>query len=245
MTDLVPVSTAVPVSAVYPLSAEDPLSTRVPLSATALVTEQATTLSAPRRRHGLLARILFITMDVAYGKQGPLSKFKVLELVARVPYQAWEQVAYVALTHKHQMPDFARRVFEFVREARAQQDNEQWHLLIMQELVHQRGIREGFFRFRILPQLLAFTYYHISWMLYVLRPSLSYGLNADFEDHAEHEYMNYVATHPELAEQKWETAFAEDYGPHETLADVFRQLGVDERHHKEQSIAHMAKPRFQ
>jgi ubiquinol oxidase len=32
----------------------------------------------------------------------------------------------------------------------------------------------------------------------VIRPDWSYRLNADFEDHAEHEYMAYVAEHPEL-----------------------------------------------
>jgi len=161
-----------------------------------------------------------------------------------VPYQAWEQVGYVAMTHKHEMPDFARRIFEFVRESRAQQDNEQWHLLILQELIHKRGIAEGFFRFRLIPQLLAFTYYHISWMLYVLRPALSYRLNADFEDHAEHEYMEFVKQNPAFDDEPWESMFEKDYGAHDSLGDVLRQIGLDERHHKEASLAHIAHPRF-
>ena len=40
-----------------------------------------------------------------------------LELVARVPYQAWENVAYVAVTHTAREPGFARRVFDRVRSA--------------------------------------------------------------------------------------------------------------------------------
>jgi ubiquinol oxidase len=52
---------------------------------------QADTLEAPRRRYGIAARILFIVLDVVYGKPLTLSKFKVLELIDRVPYMAWEQ----------------------------------------------------------------------------------------------------------------------------------------------------------
>jgi hypothetical protein len=38
-------------------------------------------------------------LDVVYGKPLTLSKFKVLELIARVPYMSWEQVAFIAITH--------------------------------------------------------------------------------------------------------------------------------------------------
>ena len=59
-----------------------------------------------------------------------LAKFRVLEVVARVPYQAWEHAAYMAITHMSGQPDFARRIFERVAESREQQDNEQWHLAL-------------------------------------------------------------------------------------------------------------------
>lgn len=54
----------------------------------ALVQAQRDTLNAPRRPYGLDARVLFRLLDVLYGRKRTLSKFKVLELVARVPYQA-------------------------------------------------------------------------------------------------------------------------------------------------------------
>jgi ubiquinol oxidase len=73
-------------------------------------------------------------MDLLYGRKRTLSKFKVLEVIARVPYQAWENIAYVAITHTHGSPGFARRIFDWVHESRVQQDNEQWHLLILEEL---------------------------------------------------------------------------------------------------------------
>jgi hypothetical protein len=90
-------------------------------------------------RYGMLARLLFVSMDLLYGRAKTLAKFRVLEIIARMPYQAWENVAYIAITHAHADPDFARRVFEWVRESRSQQDNEQWHLLILEELKQERN----------------------------------------------------------------------------------------------------------
>src|SRR5688500_9357150 len=140
-----------------------------------LLAEQARTLSTPKRNYGLPSRALFMVMDLFYGRTRTLSKFKVLEVVARVPYQAWENVAYVAVTHRYSRPSFARRIFERVHESRDQQDNEQWHLLIIEELVDASGKREGFFKYRVLPQVLAIVYYRLSWLLYVLRPRWSYA----------------------------------------------------------------------
>ena len=214
------------------------------LTSEALGREQERTLSTPRLRYSLLARVLFVGMDLLYGRRRTLSKFKVLELIARVPYQAWEQVAYVAMTHTSRDPGFARRVFDRIRESRQQQDNEQWHLLILEELIALRGVREGFVRFWLIPQIIAFMYYQIVWLMYVVRPSLAYRLNAEFEDHAEHEYMEFVREHPELEQEPFESVLSADYGTFKSLADLFRQIGYDERVHKEESLARLQAPRF-
>ena len=206
--------------------------------------EQEITLGNPRRSYGLLARFLFLWMDAFYGRRKTLSKFKVLEVIARVPYQSWEHVAYIAMTHTYAAPTFARRIFDFVRESRAQQDNEQWHLLILEELVQKKGVREGFFFYRILPQFMAFFYYHVSWLLYVMKPRWSYALNADFEDHAEHEYMEFVQENPAFEKEPFESEFAGDYGRFENLADLLRNIGLDERHHKDESLARIENARF-
>ena len=135
-----------------------------------LRTAQAETLDAPRLRYSLLARALFKSMDLAYGRTRTIVKFTMLEFIARVPYQAWE--------------------------------------------------------------------------LFVLRPEWSYRLNADFEDHAEHEYMAYVADHPELETQPDPGSYAAQYGQYGSLADLLRQIGHDERTHKEGSLINMHAPRF-
>ena len=116
-----------------------------------LKAEQEKTLATPRLKYGLLAGALFLGMDLFYGRKSTLSKFKVLEVIARVPYQSWEHVAYIAMTHTHGEARFARRIFEFVSEARHQQDNEQWHLLILVEMTGRRRAKEGFLRFRLIP----------------------------------------------------------------------------------------------
>jgi hypothetical protein len=208
------------------------------------VAAQAETLDHPRRRYGIPARILFATFDVLYGKQRTMSKLKVLELVARVPYQSWEQVAYIAITHVHSRAGQARRIFDRVQESREQQDNEQWHLLILQDLIARSGTRESRLYYFWIPQAIALVYYQLSWLLYVLKPSWSYRLNADFEDHAEHEYMQFVAEHPGWETTPYDSALTADYGSFGSLADLFRQIGHDERVHKDDSLRRMREARF-
>ncbi len=116
--------------------------------------------------------------------------------------------------------------------------------MILEEMVLKKNIREDFFMYRIIPQIIAFFYYHISWILYVIQPALSYSLNADFEDHAEHEYMEFVDEHPELERESFESDFKEDYGDFKSVAGLFRRIALDERMHKEESLNRMKQPRF-
>ena len=206
--------------------------------------EQMNTLASPPIRYGLLANILFLIMDVLYGKKRTWNKFKVLELIARVPYQAWEHVAYIAITHSYHHADFARRIYDRIRESRHQQDNEQWHLLILEEWIHRHGIPERFFRHRLIPQILAFVYYQISWLLYVIKPLWSYQLNMEFEDHAEREYMKFAQEHPEFEQEPFRSCFKAEYGDFDTIADVVRRIGLDEREHKEESLQKLHAARF-
>lgn len=214
------------------------------LTADELRAEQAETLATPRRRYGLAARALFAALDAIYGRKRTLSKFKVLELVARVPYQSWEQVGYIAITHVHERRTKARHIHDRVLESRVQQDNEQWHLLMLDELIEQNGTREGRIKYFVVPQAIAFAYYQLSWLLFVLRPQWSYRLNADFEDHAQHEYALLVDEHPEWEATPNRSEFRAEYGDFATLADLFRQISHDERVHKEASLADLRAPRF-
>lgn len=215
------------------------------LNSEELINEQRKTLDTPRLKYDLPAWVLFRLMDSIYGKKATLSKFLVLEIVARMPYVAWEQVSYVAITHVHSSPKFAKKIHGEVLDARQQQDNELWHLLIIEELVQKLGKRKhSFMKMRVIPQILAYFYYHISWLLYVMKPKWSYMLNAQFEDHAEHEYMAFVRDNPNMEGIAWESTFSEDYGAHKTLADLFRSIGLDEREHKIKSQQAIDNARF-
>jgi ubiquinol oxidase len=214
------------------------------LSHEELLASHAPTLQTPRRHYGLGGKSLFALLNAVYGKKRTLSKFKIIELVARVPYQAWEQVAYIAITHTHETPALARRIFDRVTESRAQEDNEQWRLLILEEMITERGMKEGRIRFAVIPQLLAFVYYQLSLLLYVVHPAWSYRLNADFEDHAEHEYPQLVEEHPEWESVPFLSSFGTDYASLDSVDDLFRQIGYDERMHKEESLDAIAQPRF-
>ena len=205
---------------------------------------QAQTLDAPRLHYGLLARLLFRATDLAYGTEPGIVKFAMLEFIARVPYQAWERVGYLVLARHRDRSAVATRVFDRIVTTRAEQDNEQWHLLIMQDLVRRGGLRQSLLLHRVAPWLIAFFYYHVSWLLLVIRPQVGYQLNAAFEDHAEHEYMAYVAAHPELECQPDPGLYAAQYGRYASLADLFRQIGHDERMHKLDSLAGVRAPRL-
>ena len=56
-------------------------------------------------------------------------------------------------------------------------------------------------------------------------------------DHAEREYMAYVAAHLEMEDQPFESLAAADNGSYASVADVLRQIGHDERVHKLESTA--------
>ena len=88
------------------------------------------------------------------------------------------------------------------------------------------------------------AYYYLSWFLYVLQPAWSYRLNADFEDHAEHEYAELVRENPAYDQTHYDGPFVEEYGAFASLGDLFRQIGHDERVHKDESLLRMAVPRF-
>ena len=145
------------------------------------------------------------------------------------------------MTHTSKRTDFARRVYDRALVARFEQDNEQWHLLILEELTN--GRRRTWLKDRIIPQVLAVAYYQLSWMMFVVSPRWSYRLNADFEDHAAHEYAHLVEENPQWEDQAFVSEFEGDYGSYDNLADMFRQIGYDEVLHREESEVMMDRGR--
>ena len=225
---------SIPVQRTAPSDNDLPKLTHLQLRA-----EQQRTLDTPRRRYSIAARVLFLGMDLLYGRTRSMSKFRVLEIVARVPYQTWETVTYKQISKRHRHPLDIRRLYDRIREFRLQQDNEQWHLMILDELVARSRRRESTIWYDVLPRFIAWQYWHFAWLLYALKPAWSHRLNADFEDHAEHEYALLVAEHPEWESTPYRSDICAGYGRFASLADVFRQIGHDERLHKQESEQHL------
>lgn len=175
------------------------------------------TLDTPERPYGIDARIIFWLEDRVWGPARTLSKFKARELVARSPYRAWER------THDDGQDD----------ERDAQNEISHWNIL--RDLVAEDESREDPLRFTLLPALGAAAMFTFTLVQHRIDPDRSHRLNADIEDHAEHEYARLVAEHPE-----WETlpyrATVAEYGEYESRADVLRQISCDERVHKERSL---------
>jgi ubiquinol oxidase len=194
--------------------------------------EQQRTLGDPETRPRLVLRLLFGSIDLLYGRRPSIDKFLVLEHLAQVPYRSWERVAQRHIARTRGRSVLARRIQQRVAEARAQHDNEQWHMLVMEELIVRRGRRLGRLRHRLLPRLLALPWQIGTWALHLLRPEWSYRLNAAFEAHAERSYMRFVALHPDTERQIFGGPLADRWEVPVTVADVLRQIGHDERMHK-------------
>ncbi len=188
-------------------------------------------------KYSFMSGLLFKGMDLFYGEATTLSKLKVLELIARIPYQSWEHNFFVWLTHKYGQTSYVERALTEMEMARAAQDNEQWHLFILADVINQLKIKENFFLHVALPQVIAFTYFYIISVLHFLRPEWSYKLNADFEHHAERTYRAFVADNPQLREQPIQSTFMKYYGGQfDNLADLLTQFANDEKLHKEESL---------
>jgi ubiquinol oxidase len=204
---------------------------------------QQETLHSSRLRYGIPARLLFRLEDVVFGRGRSVPKFRALEVINRVAYQAWEQAAYYLAGKLRERSARARQLHDTVELDRAEQDNEKWHALILDELEAAEGTRASWLRYRLLPQLIAFAVYLQFWLMRVLRPAWAYRFNADIEDHAEHEYAQFVAEHPEWDATPFHSLAAPEYGSYDSLADVLRQIGDDEGVHKRISLDRLARAR--
>ena len=113
------------------------------------------TLMASRGRPNIVVFVLNLTISVLYGRRPSLQKFLVLEHLAQVPYRSWERIAQRRIARTRGRSSLARRIQERVEDARAQQDNEQWHMLVLEDLLAGHGRRLGLLRHRLVPRMMA------------------------------------------------------------------------------------------
>ena len=204
--------------------------------------EQAATLARPPYSYSLAARFFFAAMDVVTGKEGSLPKARLLEILASIPYREWEFRQYTRMTRGYQdskLVEWAGQVVDWGREA---QDNEYWHLLVINEKMKADGIKVPWYLSPSVNFLIVLSYVIFARLLAFFNIRRAFLFNAEFEDHAEHVYAQLVADHPEWEDQTVDTPIVMEYGNLATWADVFRRISLDERDHRNNSFVFYGAP---
>jgi len=98
-----------------------------------LVKEQKASLARPRYKYSLAAKIFFLMMDIPTGKKTTYAKAKLIEMLASIPYRSWEIRQYTKLTRCYKDDDFVEKAESIMGWGREAQDNEYWHLIILNE----------------------------------------------------------------------------------------------------------------
>ncbi len=204
--------------------------------------EQAASLERPRYRYSLAARLFFWSMDLITGKKTTLGKAKLIETLASIPYRAWEYRQYGRMTRGYRKPDLVRAARSIAAWGREAQDNEYWHLLVINEKMKEDGVKDPWYLFPLIPLLMVAGYVMLTRIMALLRIRRAFLFNAEFEDHAEHVYAQFVEDHPEWEDQPVDNAVVRQYCDCTTWADVFRRIGLDERDHMNNSFIYCGKP---
>jgi demethoxyubiquinone hydroxylase (CLK1/Coq7/Cat5 family) len=204
--------------------------------------EQLASDNRPRYRYSLAARFFFATMDLLTGRKTTLSKTKLIETLASIPYRSWEIRQYARMTRGYTnaaLVRSARGVMEWGREA---QDNEYWHLLVINEKMKEDGAKPAWYLSTPVPFLMVATYVVLTRIMALFSIRRAFLFNAEFEDHAEHVYAQFVKEHPEWENQPVDNDLVREYGDYSTWADVFRRIGLDERDHMNNSFVYCGRP---
>ncbi len=186
------------------------------------------------------ARILFGSMDLVYGKKPHLAKFKVLEVIARVPYQSWEFVNYLITTHFYMNEHKAIECALRGDEGKFAQDNETMHVVVISQICKQEKVGNWVMH-TLAPVLVSYVYFMISTLLYFFDRRHSYQLNYLFENHAYNEYEKFIREHSETLKQKpARCAFLDFYGREcANQLELFESIKNDEIIHRNESAVEM------
>lgn len=192
-------------------------------------------------RPSLLPRILGSFLvgcgNLVYGNKPTYSKFRAIEVIARVPYHSWSSVAYTLLTMFYSDEKKAMKLSEFTKYARIAQDNETMHVVVISHLARKEE-KSGFLRHSFIPMIFAFFYFWASYFLYLFSPRSSLELNYLFEQHAFDQYNLFLETRgEELKKKPVDSEFLRWYGRNpRNQYEFFLSVRNDELIHRNQSV---------
>lgn len=181
----------------------------------------------------VLGSLLVGTGNLVYGRKPSYEKFKAVEVIARIPYQSWESVAYTLLTAFYGDEFRAIRFAKVLPFARHAQDNETMHVVVITNIVKKHG-HNGFIRHTLIPLVFSFFYYWAVWALSFFEKKTAFELNYLFEQHAFDQYTAFIETHAEkLKTIPVESAFLNFYGRvAENEYELFNSIRIDEIIHR-------------
>ncbi|HZJ73414.1 MAG TPA: alternative oxidase [Perlabentimonas sp.] len=204
--------------------------------------EQQATLNTPRYKYSLMAKIFFAGMNIAAGKKDDLPKAKLLEILASIPYRAWEIRHYMKLTRKFRNINKVEKYQTIIDWGRVAQDNEYMHLLVIHEKMKEDGIKDKWYLKPVFAYLIVLSYVIIAKLMAFFSQKRAFLFNAQFENHAESVYANLVQDNPQWEDEKVTNELVKMYADVDTWADVFRRISLDERDHMNHSFEFCGKP---
>ena len=185
----------------------------------------------------ILGGLLVGAGNLVYGKKPSYEKFKAVEVIARIPYQSWESVAYTYLTAFYGDEHRAMRLSTILPFARHAQDNETMHVVVISQLVRKYH-RNGFIRHTLIPLVFSFFYYWVIWLLSMIDRHIAFELNFLFESHAFEQYSEFIRTEGErMKREPLDSPFLKFYGREaKDEYELFESIRLDEIIHRNESI---------
>ena len=204
--------------------------------------EHKASLARQRYEYSFAAKFFFFMMGIIAGKTATLAKAKLMETLASIPYRVWEIRQYKRMTRKYKDEGFVQKARKIMIWGREAQDNEYWHLLVLNEKMKEDNVKDPWYHNPVVSFLMVNTYLLISRIRAAFNISRAFLFNAEFEDHAEHVYAKFVEDHPEWDTQPVNSNLVKEYGDFQIWGDVFRRIGLDERDHMNNSFIFCGKP---
>lgn len=192
-------------------------------------------------RPGPLARVMGYLLvgsgALIYGKKPGYAKFKAIEVIARMPYQSWEAATYTLLTAFYADEKRAIELTKTSQFSREAQDNETMHVVVIAQICKQRKC-QGFFRHVLIPLLFSFFYFWTLYVLYLVSRRSALELNYIFENHAYHQYQEFLTLHGErLRDTAVHSDFITFYGRNpRNEYELFESIRNDELIHRNRTI---------
>jgi len=139
----------------------------------------------------ILGWLLVSSGTLVYGKKPSYVKFKAIEVIARIPYQSWEVATYTMLTAFYSNEKRAIELGKTSTFSRLAQDNESMHVVVLSQMVGKLHT-ERFIRHVLIPFLFALFYFVTIYILYLVYRKAALELNYMFENHAYHQYSEFL-----------------------------------------------------